>query len=72
MEKSRCYLTKHLLCGHFDRTFIAAPLEEGLLVTASCLAVAKARVRTMKVSLNTTTFILVINLMIITIFKGLY
>lgn len=61
-----------MLCGHFDRTFIAAPLEEGLLVTASCLAVAKARVRTTKTSLNTTTFILVINLMIITLFKGLY
>lgn len=62
MEKSKSYLTKHLLCGHFDRTFIAAALEEALLATASCLAVAKARVGTMKVSLNTATFILVINL----------
>ena len=67
MEKSRSYLTKHLLCGHFDRTFIAAALEEGLLVTASCLAVAKARVNTMKTSLNTATFTLVISLIIIII-----
>ena len=67
MEKSRSYLTKHLLCGHFDRTFIAAALEEALLATASCLAVAKARVSTMKTSLNTATFILVINLIIIII-----
>ena len=54
-------------CFVGNKTFIVAAVEEALLATASCLAVAKARVRTMKTSLNTATFILIINLIIIII-----
>lgn len=62
IERLRGNLTKHLLWGHFDRIFIAASFQEALLAKALCLSSWKARVKTMKRSLNTAIFILVIKL----------